>query len=116
MAKYNSTEISKKLIRDVNHIVNEGWGGMDNVARPQGNISTNSEDEFYRREGADMSLIYGPTRRPVRNKKEFVEQIADKYNLEYSQVYAEIRKLEKKGKPIDIDVLLSELQKLKAGH
>ena len=107
---------SLKFLQDVNRMMNEGWGGMDNVVRPQGNIPTNSEDEFYRREGADMSLIYGPTRRPVRNKKEFVEQIADKYNLEYSQVYAEIRKLEKKGKPIDIDVLLSELQKLKAGH
>ena len=78
-------------------------------------VSVNSEDEFYRKEGEEMSLIYGPTRRPVRNKKEFVEQIADKFNLEYKQVYAEIRKLEQRGKPIDIDVLLDELRKLRAG-
>jgi len=97
-----------EFIQSIHRVV-EGFGNDQMV-------SVNSEDEFYRKEGEDMSLVYGPTRRPVRNKKEFVEQIADKFNLEYSQVYGEIRKLEQKGKPIDIDVLLDELRKLSGGH
>jgi len=96
-----------EFIQSIQRVV-EGFG-TDQM------VSVNSEDEFYRKEGEEMSLIYGPTRRPVRNKKEFVEQIADKFNLEYKQVYAEIRKLEQRGKPIDIDVLLDELRKLRAG-
>ena len=102
---------SLKFLQDVNRMMNES-----RYLNPGQAVSVNSEDEFYRKEGEDMSLIYGPTRKPVRNKKEFVEQIADKFDLEYNQVYAEIRKLEIKKKPIDIDVLHDELRKLKGGH
>lgn len=83
-------------------------------------VSAHSEDEFYRHEGEEMSLVYGPTRRPVRNKLEFAEVLADKYNLKRSQVLAEIRKLEQKLRPKAdtdfINVLLDELKKLSGGH
>ena len=110
-----------KFLQDVNQIVNEAWGGMDNVATPQGNIPTNPQDEFYRREAADMSLTYGATRKPVRNKKEFVEAVANKSDVEPKYVYNKIKELEKKSRPgrryeIDIDELLDYLRQLKAGH
>ena len=115
----DSKGISKKLIQDVHRIINEKWD-MGDVARPQGNIPTNPEDEFYRREAADMSLVYGATRRPVRNKKEFADALANKFNLERNQVLEEIRKLEQKLRPKEkydfINVLLDELKKLSGRH
>jgi len=101
-----------EFIQSVHRVMEGKWGGMDNVARPQGNIPTNNIDRRYREAGEDDGLIYGPSRKPVQNKKEFVEQIADKFDLEYSQVYGVIRRL---GEPVDFDVLYDELRKLQRG-
>ena len=95
------------------HRVIEGFGNDQMV-------SVNSEDEFYRKEGEDMSLVHGINRKPVRNKIEFADALADKFNLERSQVLAEIRKLEQKLRPKEkydfINNLLDELKKLSGGH
>jgi hypothetical protein len=95
------------------HRVVEGFGNDQMV-------SANSEDEFYRHEGEEMSLVYGINRRPVRNKIEFADALADKYNLKRNQVLEKIRELEQKMRPKEkydfINVLLDELKKLSGGH
>lgn len=89
----DSIGISKKLIQDVHRIINEAWGGMDNVATPRGKIPTSNAEARFRRRAEKLRKEYGELKNHpnVQNIDDYVDAMSDHFNLDRRTVWNIIR-------------------------